>query len=469
MSITAAIIAKDVRELLRDRRVVVMALLVLALGLTALATSWVRISAHEADRAASIAADRATWEGQGARNPHSAAHFSKWAFRPLTAEAVLDPGIASFAGSAVWMEAHSRNPAVARPIDDQTVILPSGDFSLAWVLQVLMPLLVAVIAAGSVARERERGTLRLMLASGVSPSGLVRAKLASVGAVTLVLGGAISVIGAVAAAGAGPVDPARLALWLLAYAVFLAIIAAVAVAVSLRARSSGQALMVLAGLWLFAIILTPRAAASVAEYAAPAPTSAQFQADIAAAKAAYPSPFADGMEAFAAKIMAQYGVTRLEDLPVSFGGLQLEEDERLGNQVFDAQFGALFAIYERQRRALRWASLVSPLPALQNISMALSGTDMPHQIAFQQQAERRRRAVVTQLNTDLIENGAGKDFDYVAGPQLWAEVADFAFAPPTLAETLGGLWREALILLAWLAAALVIVLGSARQLKRSEL
>ena len=131
MSITTAIMAKDLRELRRDRRVVVMALLVLALAITALLTAYVRINAYEVDRAATIAADRVTWEGQGARNPHSAAHFSKWAFKPLTAQAVLDPGTTAFAGSAVWMEAHNRNPAVARPIDDQTVILPSGDFSLA--------------------------------------------------------------------------------------------------------------------------------------------------------------------------------------------------------------------------------------------------------------------------------------------------------------------------------------------------
>ena len=377
---------------------------------------------------------------------------------------MLDPGITAFAGSAVWMEAHNRNPAVARPIDDRPVILPSGDFSLAWVLQVLMPLLIAVIAAGSVARERERGTLRLMLASGASAAALVRAKLASVGVVTLALAGALCVIGAGAGAGAGPFDPVRFGLWLLAYGGFLAIVAAVAVAVSLRARSSGQALMVLAGLWLFAIILAPRAAASVAETAAPAPTAERFWADVAAAKEAYPSPFADGMDAFAAKVMAQYGVTRLEDLPVSFGGLQLEEDERLGNQVYDRQFGALFAIYQQQRAALRWASLASPLPALQNISMALSGTDMPHQIAFQEQAEARRRAVVTQLNTDLIRNGAGADFDYVAGPALWAEIADFAYRPPALGKTLASLWADALILLAWLAGAIMLALRSARRL-----
>lgn len=464
MSMTVAIIAKDMLEMRRDRRVVAIALLVLALAFTALVTTYVRISAYEADRAATIATDRATWEGQGERNPHSAAHFSKWAFKPLTAQAVLDPGIAAYAGSAVWMEAHNRNPAVARPVDDQTVILPSGDFSIAWVLQVLMPLLVAVIAAGSVARERERGTLRLMMASGVSGLEMVRAKLASVGAVTLVLGGCICVVGAVAAAQAGPLDPARFALWFLSYALFLATMAMVAVAVSLRARSSGQALMVLAGLWLFAIILAPRAAVSAVELAAPAPAGEQFWADVAAAKEAYPSPFGEGMEAFGARVMAQYGVTRLEDLPVSLGGLQLEEDERLANIAYDQQFGALFAVYDRQRSLLRWASLVSPLPALQNISMALSGTDMPQQVAFQQQAERRRRTMVTQLNTDLIENGAGAEFDYLAGPQLWADVEDFAFVPPSLGATLAALWSDALILLAWLAGAAVLVLRSARHL-----
>ena len=39
-SIAAAIIAKDMRELRRDRRIVVIAVLVLALGLTALVTAF---------------------------------------------------------------------------------------------------------------------------------------------------------------------------------------------------------------------------------------------------------------------------------------------------------------------------------------------------------------------------------------------------------------------------------------------
>lgn len=464
MSITGAIVAKDWTELRRDRRVVIMALMVLALAATAILTSTVRVASYEANRAATLEVDRGTWEGQGARNPHAAAHFAKWAFKPLTMGAVLDPGIASYSGSAVWMEAHNQNPAVARPIDDQTIILPSGEFSIAWVLQVLMPLLIAVIAAGAVARERERGTLKLILASGSGAGAFVRGKLASVGVVTAVLAGSVIVVGMVAAASAGPANPLMLALWLIAYAAFLAIIVLGAVAVSLRARSSGQALLVLAGLWLFAVVLVPRAGAAVADIAAPVPSSEQFWADIAAAKAAQPSPFSTGREAFAAEVMAQYGVTRLEDLPVSFGGLQLEEDERIGNAVYDEHFGALFALYDRQRAVMRWGNLLSPLPALQNLSMALAGTDMPQQIAFQRQAETHRRSMVTQLNSDMIEHGAGAGFDYQAHEDLWAEVEDFAFAPPSLGEVLASVWADALILLAWLAGATVFALRSSRRL-----
>jgi ABC-2 type transport system permease protein len=464
MSMTAAIIRKDALELSRDRRLVVMALLVLALAMTAILSSYVRVSAYEANRAATLETDRGTWEAQGARNPHSAAHFAKWAFKPLTMGAVLDPGVTSYAGSAIWMEAHHQNPAVARPIDDQTLIATSGEFSVAWVLQVLMPLLIAVVAAGAAARERERGTLGLILASGGSAAGLLKAKLASVGMVTAVMAGSVIAIGMVAAASAGPGNPALLALWIGAYAAFLAIIVLVAVAVSLRARSSGQALLVLAGLWLLAVVLVPRAGASAAELAAPVPSAAQFWADIEAGKAAQANPFTDGQEAFAARIMAQYGVTRIEDLPVSFGGLQLEEDERIGNRVFDAYFGRLYALYGSQRAVLRWSNLLSPLPALQNISMGLSGTDMPQQIAFQQQAETRRRAMVTELNTDLIEHGAGADFDYVADPQLWEQVADFRYTPPSSGAVLGSLWPDALILLGWLAVAGGFAAGSVRRL-----
>jgi ABC-2 type transport system permease protein len=468
MSVTAAIVRKDMRELSRDRRVIAMVLLVLALGLTAIATSFTRVSAYEADRAATIRSDRETWEAQGDRNPHSVAHFATWALRPLTAGALLDPGISSYAGSAIWMEAHNQNPARARPIEDQVTTLATGEFSIAWVLQMLMPLLIAVIAAGAVARERERGTLRLILASGGSTARFVGAKLASVGRVTAMIAGGTMVLGLTAAVASGSANIGALLLWLLGYAVFLAIVVAIAVGVSARARSTGQALLILVGLWLFAIVLVPRAATSAAEVIAPTPAADQFWTDMGTAMEAQPDPFGDDAEAFGQAMARRYGVASVEDLPVDFGGLQLEESERVGNIVFDRFYGELNALYAQQRAVLRWGNIFSPLPALQNISMALSGTDMPHQLAFQAQAERHRRAMVTELNTDLIENAGEAGFDYQADGALWATIQDFRFVPPTTETVLRSIWPDAVILLAWLVVAAWFVRRSATQLMVGE-
>jgi ABC-2 type transport system permease protein len=468
MSVTAAIVRKDIREFSRDRRIIAMVLLVLVLGLTAIATSFTRVSAYEADRAATISSDRETWEAQGDRNPHSVAHFATWALRPLTAGALLDPGISSYAGSAIWMEAHNQNPARARPIEDQVTTLATGEFSIAWVLQMLMPLLIGVIAAGAVARERERGTLRLILASGGSAARFVSAKLASVGQVTAMIAGGVMVLGVAAAVAAGSANVGMMSLWLLGYAVFLAIIVAIAVGVSARARSTGQALLILVGLWLFAIVLVPRAATSAAEVIAPTPAADQFWTAMSTAMEAQPDPFGDDADAFGQAMARRYGVATVEDLPVDFGGLQLEESERLGNIVFDRLYGELNALYGQQRTLLRWGNILSPLPALQNISMALSGTDMPHQLAFQAQAERHRRAMVTELNTDLIENAGEAGFDYQADGALWATIEDFRFVPPATATVLRSIWPDALILLAWLMVAAWFVRRSATRLMVGE-
>jgi hypothetical protein len=48
--------------------------------------------------------------------------------------AVLDPGVTPYAGSAIWMEAHNRNPARARPVEDAASAFDLGRFSAAYAL-----------------------------------------------------------------------------------------------------------------------------------------------------------------------------------------------------------------------------------------------------------------------------------------------------------------------------------------------
>lgn len=209
----SVIAAKDWLEFRRDRRLLVAALLVITLALAAAIGSLAQVRAGEADRVAAAALDRRTWEGQGARNPHSAAHFATWAFRPLTPMMVLDPGVTPFAGRAIWMEAHSRNAAVARPVADSATGGLGAGFSVASLTQTIVPLLLFAIAAGLVARERERGTLRLMLAGGADGDRLVWSKAAALGRIAMLVALPILGTGLVAALAAGPLEPLRLLLW----------------------------------------------------------------------------------------------------------------------------------------------------------------------------------------------------------------------------------------------------------------
>lgn len=468
-----AIVVKDWTELRRDPRVVVMMLVAVILALAAVATSYTQVAAYETDRMATEARDRQTWLGQGARNPHGAAHFSSWAMRPLTPLALLDPGVTPYAGTAIWMEAHKQNAPRNRPVQDSASTFDSGQFSLAWALQIIVPLLLFVIGAGAIARERERGTLRMMVASGGNAGRIATAKLgvlARVGAIVLVPVVAIAAGAALLLPGANDADqPLRLLLWLLSYAVFLFIAVAVAIAVSAVASTASRALLALIAIWLVAALLAPRVASGVATMLHSTPAPEVFAARVAEDRAKFSDGHASPAEALKAIVLKRYNVSRVEDLPVNVSGLQLEEGERQGNLVFDRHFGTLAEIYDRQRMVSRVVGAASPLVSLQNISMALAGTDMPSQIAFQRQAEQHRRSVITMLNTDMIRNAGDEDFDYKADPRLWRTIPEFAFRQPPLATVLRAIWPDVAILFGWTLAGWAILRGAQRRLAREAL
>jgi ABC-2 type transport system permease protein len=466
-SLSLSIAGKDWLEFRRDRRLVLMAVLVTLLGLTAVLTAWVKVTSYEADRIATIAADRATWESQGARNPHSAAHFSLWALRPLAPMALLDPGVTPYAGSAVWMEAHSRNPAQARPVEDLATGLNIGSFSAAWVMQTIIPLLIFVIGAGMVARERERGTLRLMLASGTHPGALVPAKFGALARITLLL--ALPLLGAAVLAStfAGAVQPAALLLWVVVYLLWFALLAAIAIAVSALVRTAAQAQLLLTGLWLLAILAVPPAGAALAGALAPVPDPNSFATEIQRALRAAPSPFeGQGAKAFEAEVMARYKVRRLEDLPVNIDGLRMNASEDRGNAVFDQVWAGLEARYAKQHQIMRWTALISPLVPLQNVSMALAGTDMAHHLDFQTQAEAHRRRIIRLLNQDMVEHAGTQGFDYKADPALWRQVPDFAYRPIPFRRVIGSILPDLLALAAWAAVAVLLLVLTSHRLVR---
>jgi len=462
---------KDARELWRDRRLVLATVLTVLLALAAVVSTWVQVSAYERDRLAAAAMESDSWLSQGPRDPHSAAHFSQWAFRPMTAPGLLDPAATAHAGSAVWMEAHARNPAAFRAVEDRVGALELGEFSLAWVIQTLVTLLLIVFAAGAVARERERGTLRLMLASARAGGFVLRGKV--LGLLTIA---ALIVTPLLIAAGAAvALSPAalsadavvRVLLWCLTHAVLLAIVILIGVAVSARSRSSAAALAVGIGVWVVAVPLAPRAAASLAETVFPTPSGERFWA--AAQKDIHDGIDGSGTAeersaTLRAGLLQRYGVTTIEELPISFRGASLDASERFSNRVFERRWAMLEGTEDQQRAVIRAFSVVSPVIAVQNLSAAFAGTDNAHQRDFTRQAEVERQRVVNALNNDLTVNGVGQPA-YKADARLWRSLDGFRVQPMPVASALAQVWPDILILLIWLIGAGLLAIRAGRTLR----
>lgn len=459
-----AIARKELVQYWRDGRVVTVFGIVALLGLAATVTGWNAVSTMERERASAVAMDREIWDTQGMKNPHSAAHFSRYAFQPTFNLAVFDPGLTDYVGNAIWLEAHYRDPAALRPVEDAVEIQRIARLNPAWVIQVFGPLLIFILLYGAVAAERESGTLRQLLAAGLRPVSLLLGKAVSAFSLTGLLVFGVLLGSAFLMSGEGierlPDTGLRTAALAALYLAYLAIFVFLALGVSALSSRSRTALASLIGIWIVATILGPRIGPDVAGALVPAPPAHEFAARLQQESS---DPFwgsseeAEGRrQAVMDDILAEYGVETVEELPINYDGHLLQESEEFANDVFDALYDELWGSYERQRAVARVFALISPTIAAQNVSMALAGTDIHAYRHFADEAEEFRREFVLLLNQEMIDHGGADGYAYVAGNDFWRQNPDFAYTAPGIGDAIRGVRGDVIILLIWLAVAIAV-------------
>lgn len=257
----------------RDGRFRFVGAFVLVLLIATLLAGWSNYRRATAEREAARATDEQQWVGQGARNPHSAAHFGKYAFKPRTPVSLLDNGVNSYLGVAVWLEAHYQNPFRYRPAEDSTVVQRFGELTAVVVLQLLIPLFIILLAFPAFAGERETGTLRQLLSLGIDRRTLAFGKALGIAGALAALLVPAAIIGtaalALAAAGtsADGVSSSfgRFSVLVASYLLYFTIFLAVSLAASARFRTAQMALLVLFGFWIFNGLFVPRVAADLAK------------------------------------------------------------------------------------------------------------------------------------------------------------------------------------------------------------
>jgi ABC-2 type transport system permease protein len=242
----------------------------------------------------------------------------------------------------------------------------------------------------------------------------------------------------------------------------------VSLAVSARAPSSRLALVTLLAFWIVNGLIAPRAAADIAKRVYPTPSAFAFQQAIDRETQGGPDGHdtADKRaEALKQRVLKQYGVDKIEALPVSFAGISLQEGEEHGNVIFDKHYTSLWNQFGRQNRLKQTAAIFAPMLAINSLSMGLAGTDFAQHRDFASAAEKYRRMLVKLMNDDMTYNAGKSDFSYLAQPAVWRKVPDFEYQAPSTAWALRHQTISIALLALWLVATTAAALWATAKLR----
>ncbi|MFM8532425.1 MAG: ABC transporter permease [Acidimicrobiia bacterium] len=455
---------KELTEMLRDGRFRLLAGMVLAISVLSLGAGWKSYAELRRQHALAQTETREQWLNQDKKNPHSAAHYGVYAFKPKSQLAMVDTGIDPYVGVAAWLEAHKQNEFKFRPAQDRTAVQRFGEMTGAEVLQVLLPLFIVLMTFAAFAGEREQGTLRQLLSIGVSRRDLALGKALGVAAdlaIVLVPATVLAVVALALSSENGLVsgDPARGVLLGLVYLAYFALMIAVSLAVSARARSSRLALVALLCFWFFNSLVASRAASDLAGWLYPTPSAVDFQRAMDV-DLNNEEEMRVRLDKRRADLLKQYGVANVDALPIAFNGVSMQEGEEHANEVFDKHFGQLFDRYEEQNRVYQVGGAVAPLLSVRALSMGLSGTDFQQHRHFTTAAETYRRGIQRLMNGDIAANQK-KGQVYLADQSLWAQLPEFEYAAPGTGWVLRHYTASMAVLLLWTLVAMAFMLRSA--------
>ena len=458
---TFSIARKEFQDTWRDGRFRWAAAIVLVLLGVAFLLARQQVEHQRKEREDATRMERDNWLNQGKKNAHAAAHYGVYVFKPIAPLSIFDRGLQPFVGNTVYLEAHRQNQAAFLPAQDSTSMRRFGDLTAAACLQLLFPLLIILLSFGSLAGERESGTLRQVLSLGVRPASLVFGKALGLGAALALLLLPVAVGGIYAFSGISGADAAteesglRLALMACSYLLYLGAVLAVCITVSALAPTPRSALSILLVFWAANAVLAPRLASDLAQWWHPTPKMADLDAELLEArKQALNShnPNSEAMKEFVEKNRDASG-----QLPANFRVLLMQESERQTNLVYEKHFGGIWDLMEAQDSVVTWAGLAAPLLGLRSASVALAGTDFTHHRHFSIAAEDHRREFIRMLNNS---HGA-------SGRELWEKLPPFRYQPPPLSQAVSAARPGLIVLCLWLAAGCAALYFASRRLKPS--
>ncbi len=413
---------------------------------------------------------RSRFTAQGAVNPHAAAHYGHFVYKPLTFLSILDEGVNPFSGVSLYLEGHRQNEALFSPAQQSSSSVRFGLLRLNLILQMLLPLFILFVCHDAISREREEQTLNISLSQGVTLRDVVWSKIMAYSLVWWILLALIlGTVRLITPAGHTGVATVRIVALFITYGAYYFVMTAAAVYLSARSRSSGNALLSLLALWVLTTVILPKATANMGENAHPLISRLQLEERISEDNKNGidgHDPRNERTVRFRDSLLTHYGVDTVSRLPVNLDGLTMQADEEYHNMVYDKHFEGIRETVRRQNSVTAWSSWVNPFAALRNLSMSLAGTDVYHHFDFVTQAEDYRRLIIKKMNDEQAYGGSKTgDWDWTVKADFWKKMDDFKYVPLTLRQTLSHNLPETGGLLFWLLLVSLLVHFNVNKIK----
>ncbi len=409
---------------------------------------------------------REQWESIKEMNPHSAAHYGTYVFKPSNLLSSLDEGVNSITGNVLRVEGHVQNEMVHSEASQMQVVSKFGKLKSSLLLQYIIPLLLIFLAFHSLSSEKQSGRLKLMVLQGAKPLNVILAKTLSVWLYGMLLLAIVMLTYALLNFKSINAEVlTRSALFFLSYTLYYFIISGLTVFFSARWNNSTLALTSMLGIWILWTIFLPNILMSSVEKWHALPSRNEFKTAMSEDRSKGldgHNPADERGKELEKKVLAKYGVDSLSQLPINFDGIRMQADEEYGNQVWDKHFGHLRQVLAQQKQSYQIGGVVSPFISLQNASMGFTANDNLHHQEFLVQVENYRRGFIKMLNDKHAYGGSKTgDWGWKADNEFFKSVPDFDYKPIRLASVFSTYIMDLALLVAWaLVVSFLLLLGT---------
>ncbi|SEI37134.1 ABC-2 type transport system permease protein [Dyadobacter koreensis] len=422
----------------------------LALMLLATFTGWQYVNTFNKQQAQAREEVHDHWMNQPNRHPHRVAHYGYLVFREKSPLSFFDFGLDSYVGNSVFLEAHRQNTVNMSEAGFSNGMLRFGQLSMASVFQLLIPLFIIFIGFQTIAGLKQNGVLKILLCQRASYYDILIGKTLGLAAVswalflpllfTALIGGVFLLNGNIT-----PQTGLNIGILLFSYGLYLFIISMMVVAVSALSSSGANSLVVSVLIWILCFVIIPKGAQTLGNYLFQAPDKIAFEHSIEeeiSKEGDSHNPDDPHFAELKNKTLKKYGVDSVQNLPVNYGALVMQEGENISSGIFNRHFDQLIKTYKAQNSIATILGFLDPYLAMRNVSMSISGVDFETFSEFQKQTEHYRFNKTKNLNEiHLTQIDYKNDRDQKVGQSNWQQMAEFSFKPFSLSQTMkNSLW-----------------------------